>query len=123
LLNEYIHTEVFGDSDDSESLLHAYSATTLANDFSTLAWKTYDSEMTYTVQFMESTPEASVLHMNKGTKGHMWHVHSVTRYEMSSWAVVSQETPKIWRSRKSVSFCRTKCEIPQYNKYVRQYHN
>jgi hypothetical protein len=53
----------------SDSLLHEYSATTLANEFSTLQWKTYDSEMTFTVKHIPSTPVASLHYMNRFNEG------------------------------------------------------
>lgn len=63
------HTEVFGEVTDTDSLLHTYSATSLANEWSTLAWKTYDSEITYTVKYIPSTPEDSVAYMNRFNEG------------------------------------------------------
>ena len=63
------HTEVFGETTDADSLLHTYSATTLANEWSTLEWKTYDSEMTYTIKYIPSTPEDSLAYMNRFNEG------------------------------------------------------
>ena len=62
-------SEVSGDETDVDSMLHAHSAITLANEYSSLKWKNYDSEMIYTVKYIPSTPEDSLNYMNRFNEG------------------------------------------------------
>ena len=58
------------DSDDNESkedrsLLYRHSATSLSNEYSTLRWKTFDSELVFSVKYIHSSPEDSVSYLNR----------------------------------------------------------